>query len=175
MRFYDAFGVPEKSVFTRLFSIFATAMLANFQDRLVMTTSISHSEIDKLAVACVECGYLRRRRTIPLMHTVHYHRIFNSWSFASSIGSRLLYFITFPIDCQELSHEKRKGNPTPWRKVHVYSLRLACYRLSRIRYVRSAITRHASFSRSCVHAAFAGLVEGRRIASLPITGARYWQ
>ena len=32
MRFYDAFGVPEKSVFTRLFRVFATAMLANFQD-----------------------------------------------------------------------------------------------------------------------------------------------
>ena len=40
MRFYDAFGVPEKSVFTRLFCVFATNMLANFQDRLVMTASI---------------------------------------------------------------------------------------------------------------------------------------
>ena len=39
--------------------------------------SLPHSEIDKLAVACAECGYLRRRRTIPLMHTVHFHRIFN--------------------------------------------------------------------------------------------------
>ena len=34
--------------------------------------SLPHSEIDKLAVACAECGYLRRRRTIPLMHTVHF-------------------------------------------------------------------------------------------------------
>ena len=41
MLFWFAFGVPEKSVFTRLFRVFATAMLANFQDRLVMTTSIT--------------------------------------------------------------------------------------------------------------------------------------
>ena len=27
--------------------------------------SLPHSEIDKLAVACAECGYLRHRRTIP--------------------------------------------------------------------------------------------------------------
>ncbi|MBR2353337.1 MAG: hypothetical protein IKA76_02400 [Clostridia bacterium] len=26
---------------------------------------IPHSEIDKLAVACAECGYLRRRRNNP--------------------------------------------------------------------------------------------------------------
>ena len=32
MLFLIAFGVPEKSVFTRLFCVFATAMLANFQD-----------------------------------------------------------------------------------------------------------------------------------------------
>ena len=32
MLFSVAFGVPEKSVFTRLFEIFASAMLANFQD-----------------------------------------------------------------------------------------------------------------------------------------------
>ena len=41
MLFSVAFGVPEKSVFTRLFCVFATAMLANFQDRLVMTASIT--------------------------------------------------------------------------------------------------------------------------------------
>ena len=41
MRFCDVSEVPEKSVFTRLFDLFATAMLANFQDRLVMTTSIT--------------------------------------------------------------------------------------------------------------------------------------
>ena len=41
MRFCAAVGVPEKSVFTRLFKVFATAVLANFQDRLVMTASIS--------------------------------------------------------------------------------------------------------------------------------------
>ena len=41
MLFSVAFGAPEKSVFTRLFCVFATAMLANFQDRLVMTTSIT--------------------------------------------------------------------------------------------------------------------------------------
>ena len=41
MRFCDVSEVPEKSVFTRLFCVFATDMLANFQDRLVMTTSIT--------------------------------------------------------------------------------------------------------------------------------------
>ena len=41
MLFLIAFGVTEKSVFTRLFCVFATAMLANFQDRLVMTASIT--------------------------------------------------------------------------------------------------------------------------------------
>ena len=41
MRFCDVSEVPEKPVFTRLFDLFATDMLANFQDRLVMTTSIS--------------------------------------------------------------------------------------------------------------------------------------
>ena len=41
MQFLVAFGVPEKSVFTRLFCVFATDMLANFQDRLVMTASIT--------------------------------------------------------------------------------------------------------------------------------------
>ena len=40
MLFSVAFGAPEKSVFTRLFCVFASAMLANFQDRLVMTASI---------------------------------------------------------------------------------------------------------------------------------------
>ena len=41
MRFCDVSEVPEKSVFTRLFDHFATDMLANFQDRLVMTASIT--------------------------------------------------------------------------------------------------------------------------------------
>ena len=40
MLFWIAFGVSEKPVFTRLFDLFATDMLANFQDRLVMTASI---------------------------------------------------------------------------------------------------------------------------------------
>ena len=41
MRFGAAFGVPKKSGVARLSGVFATAVLANFQDRLVMTTSIS--------------------------------------------------------------------------------------------------------------------------------------
>ncbi len=41
MRFCAVFGVPKKSGVARLFKVFATAMLANFQDRLVMTTSIT--------------------------------------------------------------------------------------------------------------------------------------
>ena len=46
MLFSVAFGVPEKPVFTRLFDLFATDMLANFQDRLVMTTSWFIGEAD---------------------------------------------------------------------------------------------------------------------------------
>ena len=41
MRFCAAFGVLKKSGVTRLFKVFASAMLANFQDRLVMTASIT--------------------------------------------------------------------------------------------------------------------------------------
>ena len=41
MRFCAAVGVPEKSGVARLFKVFATAVLANFQDRLVMTASIT--------------------------------------------------------------------------------------------------------------------------------------
>ena len=41
MRFCDVSEVPEKSMFTRLFCVFASALLANFQDRLVMTASIT--------------------------------------------------------------------------------------------------------------------------------------
>ena len=40
MRFCAVFGVLKKSGVARLFQIFATAVLANFQDRLVMTASI---------------------------------------------------------------------------------------------------------------------------------------
>jgi len=41
MRFCVVLEVPKKSGVARLFKVFATAVLANFQDRLVMTTSIS--------------------------------------------------------------------------------------------------------------------------------------
>ena len=41
MRFCAAVEVPKKSGVARLFTVFATAVLANFQDRLVMATSIS--------------------------------------------------------------------------------------------------------------------------------------
>ena len=41
MRFGATVGVPKKSGVTRLFDVFATAVLANFQDRLVMTASIT--------------------------------------------------------------------------------------------------------------------------------------
>ena len=40
MRFCATVGVPKKSGITRLSGVFATDMLANFQDRLVMTASI---------------------------------------------------------------------------------------------------------------------------------------
>ena len=51
MRFCDVSEVPEKSVFTRLFCVFASAMLANFQDRLVMTASITLRNDD--ATECI--------------------------------------------------------------------------------------------------------------------------
>ena len=41
MLFWVAFGVPKKSGVARLFKVFATAVLANFQDLLVMTASIT--------------------------------------------------------------------------------------------------------------------------------------
>ena len=41
MRFCAAVGVPKKSGVARLFKVFATDVLANFQDRLVMTASIT--------------------------------------------------------------------------------------------------------------------------------------
>ena len=41
MRFCATVGVPKKSGVARLFTVFATAVLANFQDRLVMTASIT--------------------------------------------------------------------------------------------------------------------------------------
>ena len=56
MRFYDVSEVPEKSVFTRLFCIFATAMLANFQDHLVMTASIT-LRVLKLTAKSVNTKY----------------------------------------------------------------------------------------------------------------------
>ena len=49
MRFCDVSEVPEKSVFTRLFDLFATDMLANFQDRLVMTASL-HSPYGEITL-----------------------------------------------------------------------------------------------------------------------------
>jgi hypothetical protein len=56
MRFLIAFGVPEKSVFTRLFCVFATAMLANFQDRLVMTAS-EHSSQGEITLRKYDATY----------------------------------------------------------------------------------------------------------------------
>ena len=41
MCFCAAVEVPKKSGVARLFKVFATAVLANFQDRLVMTASIT--------------------------------------------------------------------------------------------------------------------------------------
>ena len=49
MLFLVAFGVPEKSVFTRFFCVFATCVLANFQDRLVMTAS-QHSPTGEITL-----------------------------------------------------------------------------------------------------------------------------
>ena len=45
MRFCDVSEVPEKSLFTRLFELFATDILANFQDRLAMIDSIFNRKL----------------------------------------------------------------------------------------------------------------------------------
>ena len=45
MLFSVAFGVPEKSVFTRLFRAFATTMLANFQDWIVPLPGVHGSAL----------------------------------------------------------------------------------------------------------------------------------
>ena len=68
MRFCDVSEVPEKSVFTRLFCLFATVMLANFQDRLVMTASISLRKYD--ATVCVREAY--RTYLLPYYITIKY-------------------------------------------------------------------------------------------------------
>ena len=99
--------MPKTLDMTRILREQKEQLRAGFQDRLVMTTSISlrkydataciiftellemrlgelcssnplripHSKIDKLAGACAECGYLRHRRTIPLMQTVHFYSL----------------------------------------------------------------------------------------------------
>ena len=51
MRFCAVFGVPKKSVFTRLFEIFASALLANFQDRFGMAAAWFIGEAD--IILCV--------------------------------------------------------------------------------------------------------------------------
>ena len=67
MLFSIAFGVPEKSVFTRLFRVFATAMLANFQDRLVMTASIClHIEQWILYHNCMSLSILKVKEFVMM-------------------------------------------------------------------------------------------------------------
>ena len=51
MLFLIAFGVPEKSVFTKLFRVLATCVLANFQDRLGMAAAWFIGEAD--IILCV--------------------------------------------------------------------------------------------------------------------------
>ena len=64
MRFCDVSEVPEKSVFTRLFCVFATVVLANFQDRLVMTTSHTPPEDRQARLSGAGRRYSRHRRDI---------------------------------------------------------------------------------------------------------------
>ena len=47
MRFCNAFGVPEKPVFTRLFRVFATAMLTNFQEKIQKKAASSGERRDR--------------------------------------------------------------------------------------------------------------------------------
>ena len=70
MRFCDVSEVPEKSVFTRLFCVFATDMLANFQDRLVMTASIT-LRVDYLIVL-----FLRFFLAFRILDRDHFGQIF---------------------------------------------------------------------------------------------------
>ena len=51
MRFGAAFGVTKKSGVARLFKIFASAWIANFQDRLGMTAAWFIGEAD--IILCV--------------------------------------------------------------------------------------------------------------------------
>ena len=61
MRFRVVLGVPKKPVFTRLFEVFASAMLANFQDRLVMTTSHTPLGDRQARLSGAGFGYLRHK------------------------------------------------------------------------------------------------------------------
>jgi len=77
MRFCDVSEVPKKSVFTRLFCVFATCVLANFQDRLVMTASqyspsgeISLRKYD--ATACIIFTGLGEMRLDEFNHRIHF-------------------------------------------------------------------------------------------------------
>ena len=70
MLFSVAFGAPEKSVFTRLFCVFASAMLANFQDRLVMTASIT-LRVDYLIVL-----FLRFFLAFRILDRDHFGQVF---------------------------------------------------------------------------------------------------
>ena len=65
MRFSVAFGVSEKSVFTRLFGTLQKSATANFQDRLVMTTSHTPPESRQACVPGAGRGYIRQRRSDP--------------------------------------------------------------------------------------------------------------
>ena len=87
MLFSVAFGVPEKSVFTRLFCVFATVVLANFQDRLVMTASIS-LRVDYLIVL-----FLRFFLAFRILDRDHFGQVFyrlKNGVFWTSFGGRRL-------------------------------------------------------------------------------------
>ena len=68
MLFSVAFGVPEKSVFTRLFDLFASATLANFQDRLVMTASISLQNNGTLYFTTIQANCQASYNKIPFYY-----------------------------------------------------------------------------------------------------------
>ena len=84
-------------MFTRLFDLFASALLANFQDRLVMTTSISLRKYDATA-RIIFTEFFAVGELSRLMHTAHFLGDFSS----------PVYSITDIAKCQEQKSKNKE-------------------------------------------------------------------
>ena len=76
MLFSVAFGVPKKSVFTRLFRVFATDMLANFQDPCPPPSHSRNARRSQIGFISPCFGRYRGVKTLPrsLLTCSPYHR-----------------------------------------------------------------------------------------------------